>query len=96
MRSKFTSKLSFEQPSTHPAISTYRVMDSDGVIVDKARALPDVSDEEVLLWYKNMLTGGIFLSNICVSWAKYADDVLPGVQSVLWISSCLTPKDRVD
>lgn len=36
---------------------TYRVMDSDGEIVDKTRGAPDVSDEEVLTWYKNMLTG---------------------------------------
>ena len=31
-------------------------MDSDGVVVDNARE-PDVSDEEVLKWYTNMLTG---------------------------------------
>ncbi|KAI4123936.1 MAG: hypothetical protein LQ338_005047 [Usnochroma carphineum] len=54
--SKFTAKLSFEQPSTHPAIPTYRFMDSDGVVVDKARE-PDVSEDEVLTWYKDMLTG---------------------------------------
>ncbi|KAL8677176.1 MAG: hypothetical protein Q9186_006379 [Xanthomendoza sp. 1 TL-2023] len=54
--SKFTTKLSFEHPSTHPAIPTYRFMDSNGVVVDKARE-PGVSDEEVLKWYTNMLTG---------------------------------------
>ena len=57
VNSKFTTKLSFERPSTHPAIPTFRVMDSDGVIVDKDREPPNVSDEEVLTWYKNMLTG---------------------------------------
>ena len=31
-------------------------MDSDGVVVDDARK-PNVSDEEVLKWYTNMLTG---------------------------------------
>ena len=36
---------------------TYRVMDSDGVIVDKNRKPSDVTEEEVLMWYKNMLTG---------------------------------------
>lgn len=54
--SKFTTKLSFERPSTHPAIPTYRFMDSDGVVVDEGRD-PGVTDEEVLTWYKNMLTG---------------------------------------
>jgi 2-oxoisovalerate dehydrogenase E1 component alpha subunit len=38
-------------------MATYRVMDSDGVIVDKAHEPSDVPDEEVLTWYKNMLTG---------------------------------------
>ncbi|KAL8754727.1 MAG: hypothetical protein Q9184_005020 [Pyrenodesmia sp. 2 TL-2023] len=56
--SKFTTQLSFEQPSTHPAIPTYRFMDSDGVVVDTARE-PDVTNEEVLVWYKNMLTVSI-------------------------------------
>lgn len=57
INSKFTTKLSFEKPSTHPAIPTYRVMDSDGIIVDKARTQSDISDDEILMWYKNMLTG---------------------------------------
>lgn len=56
MDSKFTTKLSFERPSTHPAIPTYRFMDSDGVVVDEARK-PQGSGEEVLVWYRNMLTG---------------------------------------
>ena len=57
VNSKFTAHMSFEQPSTRPAIPTYRVMDSDGAIVDKDRGPPDVGDEEILTWYKNMLTG---------------------------------------
>lgn len=61
MNSKFTTKLSFEQPSARPAIPTYRVMDSDGLIVDQAHAPNDVGDNEVLTWYRNMLTGTSFL-----------------------------------
>ena len=38
-------------------MSTYRVMDSDGVIVDDSRKVTDFSNEEVLKWYKNMVTG---------------------------------------
>ena len=60
VNSKFTTKLAFEHPSTHSAIPTYRVMDSDGVIVDKAREPADSSDEEVLTWYKDMVTGACF------------------------------------
>lgn len=57
VNSKFTTEISFQQPSTYPAIPTYRVMDSDGVVADKSRSPTDVTDEEVLSWYKNMLTG---------------------------------------
>ena len=60
VNSKFTTKLSFERPSARPAIPTYRVMDSNGVIVDQAHAPVDVDDKEVLTWYKNMLTGTSF------------------------------------
>jgi 2-oxoisovalerate dehydrogenase E1 component alpha subunit len=49
--------MKFVTPDAHPAIPTYRVMDSDGRIVDTSRGPPDVSDEEVLQWYKNMVVG---------------------------------------
>lgn len=57
VNSKFTSEMAFSRPSTTPTMPTYRVMDSDGVIVDKKHEPTDVSDEEALTWYKNMLTG---------------------------------------
>lgn len=57
VNSKFTTRLSFEKPSTHSAIPTYRVMDSDGVIVDEGQAPLDIDFEVILTWYKNMLTG---------------------------------------
>lgn len=57
VNSKFTTKLAFEHPSTHPAMPTYRVMDSDGVVVDESRKPSDISDEEIVRWYRNMLTG---------------------------------------
>lgn len=55
--SKFTSEMAFSKPSSLPAMPTYRVMDSDGVIVDTKHEPSDVSTEEVITWYKNMLTG---------------------------------------
>lgn len=55
--SKFTTEMSFSRPSNMPAMPTYRVMDSDGTIVDQNHAPTDVSDDEVISWYKNMLTG---------------------------------------
>ena len=57
VNSKFTTNLSFERPSMYPAIPTYRIMDSDGIVVDKARAPEDVSPEEAIKMYTNMLTG---------------------------------------
>ncbi|KAJ6151455.1 hypothetical protein N7470_007052 [Penicillium chermesinum] len=59
VNSKFTSDMKFLKASDLPAIPTYRVLDSDGEIVDKTRGPPDVPDEEVLTWYKNMLTVSI-------------------------------------
>ena len=56
--SKFVSKLEFARPSLHEAIPTYRVMDSDGAVIDESRA-PDVSEEEIIFWYKNMLSVSI-------------------------------------
>lgn len=60
VNSKFTTKLSFEHPSTHPAMPTYRVMDSDGVVVDESRKPSGISNEEIVKWYRNMLTGMSF------------------------------------
>lgn len=59
VNSKFTSKMSFVKPSEIAAIPTYRVMDSDGVVIDKNRATLSVTDEQALTWYKNMLTVSI-------------------------------------
>lgn len=57
VNSKFTTEMTFLKASDLPAIPTYRVLDSDGELVDKTRPAPDVTDEEVLTWYKNMLSG---------------------------------------
>lgn len=57
MNSKFTSDMTFLKASDLPAIPTYRVMDSDGYQIDKTRPALDVTNEEVLTWYKNMLSG---------------------------------------
>lgn len=43
---------------------TYRVMDSDGIIVDTKHEPSDVSIEEVITWYKNMLTGRSSVSQL--------------------------------
>lgn len=57
VNSKFTSKLEFSNPSTKNAMPTYRVIDSDGNVVDKDRTPPDIPNEEVVKLYKDMLTG---------------------------------------
>lgn len=60
INSEFTSEMSFLKASDLPAIPTYRVMDANGEWVDKSHGSPQVSDEEVLTWYKNMLQGAWF------------------------------------
>lgn len=49
--------MSFVKPADMPAIPTYRVMDSNGVVVDNNRLPLDIPDQEVITWYKNMLAG---------------------------------------
>jgi Dehydrogenase E1 component len=48
----------FEQPSTYPALPTYRVVDQNGAIVDKSFT-PDLSNEAVVKLYRDMLTVSI-------------------------------------
>lgn len=49
--------MEFINPTEVSNIPTYRVMDSDGVLVDKTRKPLDIPKEKILEWYKNMLTG---------------------------------------
>lgn len=49
--------MDFLKPIEVPPIPTYHVMGSDGSIEDSSRGPPEVTDEQVLEWYKNMLTG---------------------------------------
>ena len=38
---------------------TYRILDQEGVIVDKDRQPPDISNEELVKMYKDMVTVSI-------------------------------------
>jgi 2-oxoisovalerate dehydrogenase E1 component alpha subunit len=75
VNSKFTSEMIFTQPSAFPTIPTYRVIDSDGVHVGEPNRFPEVSDDEVVSWYKNMLTGA-FHSWVDIAVACFADNKL--------------------
>ncbi|EGS19863.1 alpha subunit-like protein [Thermochaetoides thermophila DSM 1495] len=55
VKSEFSSTMRFEHPSTYPALPTYRVVDQHGVVVDQSFT-PDLSDEEVIKLYRDMLT----------------------------------------
>lgn len=68
VNSKFTTDMTFITPADLPHIPTYRVMDSDGEMLDKSQQRPvDVSDEEIITWYKNMMSGMFF----CQTWQIY-------------------------
>lgn len=54
LNSEFTDKLDFIQPSQQAAISTYRVMNQYGDILDKEIGV-ETSDDEALQIYKNMV-----------------------------------------
>ena len=49
--------MDFIHPAEQTAIPTYRVMDSDGLIVDTSREPTDLDPAEVVTWYKNMVAG---------------------------------------
>ena len=51
--------MTFTQASEDSAMPTYRIMDSDGHVVDNTRDPQNAPDEEILKWYKNMLTVSI-------------------------------------
>jgi Dehydrogenase E1 component len=48
----------FEQPSTYPPLSTYRVVDQHGAVVDPSFK-PDLDDEAVIKLYRDMLVVSI-------------------------------------
>jgi 2-oxoisovalerate dehydrogenase E1 component alpha subunit len=50
--------MDFLKPAEVTPIATYHVMDTHSSVADPSRAPPDVTDEQVLEWYKNMVTGG--------------------------------------
>lgn len=54
MKSAFTNTLKFEEPESWPALPTYRVVDQHGVVIDESFK-PDISDEEVIRLYKDMV-----------------------------------------
>lgn len=54
LNSEFTNTMEFMQPAQAQAISTYRVMNQYGEIIDKEIGV-ETSDEEALSLYKNMV-----------------------------------------
>lgn len=56
VNSKFTTDLRFHNPHEQTAMPTYRILDQSGNVVDKSRGEIDISDEEVLKMYTDMLT----------------------------------------
>ncbi|OBS16999.1 hypothetical protein FPOA_12460 [Fusarium poae] len=53
---QMTTKMDFVTPTQFPVIPTYTVMNSEGNLEDQQRQDPEVSEEQALGWYKNMLT----------------------------------------
>ncbi len=53
--SPVTTKMDFIDPKSIPPIATYSVMNRHGVFRDGSRTSVDVSDEQVIEWYKNMV-----------------------------------------
>ncbi|ODA80802.1 hypothetical protein RJ55_03762 [Drechmeria coniospora] len=54
LKSAFTNTLQYEVPESYKALPTYRVVDQHGVVVDGSFR-PDISDEQIVKLYKDML-----------------------------------------
>lgn len=59
VNSKFTTTLAFSSPAEKDAMPTYRVLDQEGAIVDKSRPPPEISEEELVKMYTDMVTVSI-------------------------------------
>jgi 2-oxoisovalerate dehydrogenase E1 component alpha subunit len=59
LQSKFTTTMKFQNPAEETAMPTYRIMDADGNVVDNTRDPQSASNEEIVKWYRNMLTVSI-------------------------------------
>jgi 2-oxoisovalerate dehydrogenase E1 component alpha subunit len=59
VNSAFTHEMRFSNPTSYEAMPTYRIMDSDGNIVDPSRDPSDVPKEEAIKMYTDMLTVSI-------------------------------------
>ncbi|KAK4173672.1 thiamine diphosphate-binding protein [Triangularia setosa] len=58
LTSPFSNTMKYEVPSNYPALPTYRAIDQHGVVVDPGFN-PDLTDEQVIKLYKDMLTVSI-------------------------------------
>ena len=56
VNSKFTTKLSFARATEEDAMPTYRVLNQDGTVVDNDAEAPNITDEEAIRLYKDMVT----------------------------------------
>ena len=57
INSKFTSKLEVSNPTEDTAMPTFRVMDSDGNLVDPSQGEPDLTQDQITKMYTDMVTG---------------------------------------
>ena len=59
VNSRFTTTMEFQNPAQQTAMPTYRILDADGKVVDNTRDPQSVPNDEIVTWYKNMLTVSI-------------------------------------
>ena len=55
VNSIFTTTLDFSRTTEADAMPTYRILDQEGKMLDRSRAAPDISREEMLKLYKDMV-----------------------------------------
>ncbi|KAH8650773.1 putative 2-oxoisovalerate dehydrogenase alpha subunit [Ilyonectria robusta] len=59
MESQLTSTMNFVSPSSQPVIPTFHAMNFDGIIEVEHEYLKELTSDQVLSWYKDMMTVNI-------------------------------------
>jgi len=67
--------MDFVVPQNMPPIATYRIMNSEGVIEDESQAPEGVTNEQVVGWYKSMLTGMLLIFSIRINTNRWCSSM---------------------
>lgn len=89
--SPFSSNMEWIVPAEHPRIPTFRILNIDNKIEDASLLTSEIPKDEIVRWYKNMVTG-TFVQYLARNVAKLMLRSSPA-KSMSWTVSCSMPRD---